>query len=109
MSDLISSGDTATEAKEAPADVTGGLKFAAYLVGGLLALVGISYFDLFGLTKKAKSTESEHKKDEETQADYEKEYFMVQGFSPPEMLQDGQQGKVTYHTLHLLRPKSYVD
>ena len=25
-------------------------------------------------------------------ADYEKEYFMVQGFSPPEMLQDGQQG-----------------
>ena len=55
MSDLISSGDTATEAKEAPADVTGGLKFAAYLVGGLLALVGISYFDLFGLTKKAKS------------------------------------------------------
>jgi|TARA_B100001741_G_scaffold245868_1_gene207182 hypothetical protein len=75
MSDLISSGDTATEAKEAPADVTGGLKFAAYLVGGLLALVGISYFDLFGLTKKAKSTESEHKKDEETQADYEKEYL----------------------------------
>ena len=25
-------------------------------------------------------------------ADYEKEYFMVQGFSPPELLQDGQQG-----------------
>ena len=45
MSDLISSGDEATEAKEAPADVTGGLKFAAYLVAGLLTLVGISYLD----------------------------------------------------------------
>ena len=75
MSDLISSGDEATEAKEAPADVTGGLKFAAYLVAGLLTLVGISYLDIFGLTKKAKSTESEHKDDEETQADYEKEYL----------------------------------
>ena len=29
-------------------------------------------------------------------ADYEKEYFMVQGFSPPEMLQDGQQGEHSY-------------
>ena len=27
------------------------------------------------MTKKAKSTESEHKDDEETQADYEKEYL----------------------------------
>ena len=75
MSDLISSGDEATEAKEAPADVTGGLKFAVYLIGGLLALVGISYLDLFGFAKKAKSTESEHKDDEETQADYEKDYL----------------------------------
>ena len=33
-------------------------------------------------------------------ADYEKEYFMVQGFSPPELLQDGQQGitKIHFHT-----------
>ena len=34
-------------------------------------------------------------------ADYEKEYFMVQGFSPPEMLQDGQQGNKI--------PKIYIE
>jgi len=75
MSDLISSGDGATEAKEAPPDVTGGMKFAIALVVGLLGLVGVSYFDLFGLRTEAKSTESDHKDDEDTQADYEKEYL----------------------------------
>jgi len=75
MSDLISSGEGATEAKEAPPDVTGGMKFAIALVVGLLGLVGVSYFDLLGLRKKSKSTESEHKDDEDTQADYEKEYL----------------------------------
>ena len=75
MSDLISSGESESKEAEAPPDVTGGLKFAAYLVAGLLALVGVSYFDLFGLRKNSKSTESEHKDDEDTQADYEKEYL----------------------------------
>ncbi len=74
MSDLISSGGDATEVKEAPTDVTGGLKFAVALVVGLLGLVGVSSFDLLGL-RKDKKNESETKSDEETQADYEKEYL----------------------------------
>ena len=44
------------------------------LVVGLLGLVGVSYFDLLGL-RKDKKNESETKSDEETQADYEKEYL----------------------------------
>ena len=55
MSDLISSGGDATEVKEAPTDVTGGLKFAVALVVGLLGLVGVSYFDLLGLRKDKKN------------------------------------------------------
>ena len=74
MSDLISSGGDVTEVREAPTDVTGGWKFAEALVVGLLGLVGVSYFDLLGL-RKDKKNESETKSDEETQADYEKEYL----------------------------------
>ena len=40
-------------------------------------------------------------------ADYEKEYFMVQGFSPPEMLQDGQQGMNSHRMKELSLPSLY--
>ena len=40
MSDLISSGDDATEAKEAPADVKGMFQFAQAAFLGVMALFG---------------------------------------------------------------------
>ena len=73
MSDLISESES--EVKEASPDVLGTVKFAGYLVLGLLTLLGLTWFDLFGLKGKAKTTQAEAKDDEDTQADYEKEYL----------------------------------
>tara|TARA_R100001163_G_C5049138_1_gene186099 strand:+ start:65 stop:346 length:282 start_codon:yes stop_codon:yes gene_type:complete len=75
MSDLISSGDEATEAKEAPADVKGMFQFAQWAVMGVMAFLGISLLGkLFGEKKTTKESKSE-KEDEDTVADYEKEYL----------------------------------
>ena len=70
MSDLISGGEASDE-KEAPTpnDLSGAIKFVAMIVGGFLAILGISTMDMFSSKKEADS-----KDDEETQADYEKEY-----------------------------------
>ncbi len=76
MSDLISESES--EVKEASPDVLGTVKFAGYLVLGLLTLLGLTWLDLFGLkgdSGKAKTTQAEAKDDEDTQADYEKEYL----------------------------------
>ncbi len=72
MSDLISGGEASDE-KEAPTpnDLSGAVKFVAMIVGGFLAILGISTMDMFSSKKKADSDS----KDEETQADYEKEYL----------------------------------
>ena len=71
MSDLISGGEASDE-KEAPTpnDLSGAIKFVAMIVGGFLAILGISTMDMFSSKKEADS-----KDDEETQADYEKEYL----------------------------------
>ena len=78
MSDLISSGDS-TEVKEAePVDYMGTIKFAGWAVFGLLTILGLTWLDLFdskGGNGKGKKSQSESKKDEDTQADYEKEYL----------------------------------
>ena len=71
MSDLV--GESESEVKEAPTDVKGMVQFAIMLVAGTLTLLGINHFDLLGLKSKPKATES--KSDEETQADYEKDYL----------------------------------
>ena len=72
MSDLISGGEASDE-KEAPTpnDLSGAVKFVAMIVGGFLAILGISTMDMFSSKKEADSDS----KDEETQADYEKEYL----------------------------------
>lgn len=72
MSDLISGGEASDE-KEAPTpnDLNGAVKFVAMIVGGFLAILGISTMDMFSSKKEADSDS----KDEETQADYEKEYL----------------------------------
>jgi len=77
MSELISDGESASEVKEAPPDVSGMFKFAGMLVMGVLALAGIySVGDLlWGKTKATKKTDEEDTDDEETQADYEKDYL----------------------------------
>ena len=73
MSDLISGGEASDE-KEAPTpnDLSGAIKFEAMIVGGFLAILGISTMDMFSSKKEA---DSDSKDDEETQADYEKEYL----------------------------------
>ena len=78
MSDLISSGDS-TEVKEAePVDYMGTIKFAGWAVFGMLTILGLTWLDLFDMgdsAGKGKKSQSESKKDEDTQADYEKEYL----------------------------------
>ena len=76
MSDLISSGES--EVKEAPVDYMGTIKFAGWAVVGLLTILGLTWLDLLdfkGGNGKGKKSQSESKKDEDTQADYEKEYL----------------------------------
>ncbi len=77
MSDLISSGDS-TEVKEDPVDYMGVIKFAGWAVIGMLTILGLTWLDLFDSNDtggKGKKAQSEYKKDDETQADYEKEYL----------------------------------
>ena len=77
MSDLISSGES--ETKEAPAttDFMGALKFGAMAAGVVLLVLGLTWMDFFTATpdssKPKKATET--KKDEDTVADYEKDYL----------------------------------
>jgi len=76
MSDLLTSSDS--EIKAASTDVMGTVKFAGMLVFGLLTILGLTWLDLLGLkgdSGKSKTTQAEAKKDEDTQADYEKEYL----------------------------------
>ncbi len=79
MSDLISSGDSENETKEAPAttDFMGALKFGAMAAGAVLLVLGLTWMDFFTATpdgsKPKKATET--KKDEDTVADYEKDYL----------------------------------
>lgn len=76
MSDLITDGDS--EVKEAPVDYMGTIKFAGWAVIGLLTVLGLTWLDLFGLkdsNASGKKAQSSTKKDEDTQADYEKEYL----------------------------------
>jgi len=75
MSDLIESGESATEAKEAPStDWKGAFNFATIAVVGFLAILGMSFSDLLFKKEKTK-TAAESKKDEDTVADYEKDYL----------------------------------
>tara|TARA_B100000902_G_scaffold390765_1_gene440260 strand:+ start:951 stop:1232 length:282 start_codon:yes stop_codon:yes gene_type:complete len=75
MSDLIESGDSA-EVKEAPADVKGMIQFAQWAVMGVMAILGISLVGmLFGERKTVKKESKSEKDDEDTVADYEKEYL----------------------------------
>jgi len=78
MSDLIEGSDTSTESKEAPkTDFMGALKFGAMAAGAVLLVLGLTWMDFFTATpdgsKPKKATET--KKDEDTVADYEKEYL----------------------------------
>lgn len=79
MSDLISSGESDNETKEAPAttDFMGALKFGAMAAGAVLLVLGLTWMDFFTATpdgsKPKKATET--KKDEDTVADYEKDYL----------------------------------
>jgi hypothetical protein len=76
MTELIA--DSETEVKEAPPDVAGMVKFVGWLVMGVLAVAGLSWLDILGKNKTpAKTTDTENKEtdDEDTQADYEKEYL----------------------------------
>ena len=76
MSDLIESGATSTETKEAPStDWKGAFNFATIAVVGFLALLGMSLSDLFFKKEKPKTAATETKKDEDTVADYEKDYL----------------------------------
>ena len=78
MSDLISSGES--ETKEAPAttDFMGALKFGAMAAGAVLLVLGLTWMDFFKTTSdgsKPKKAATETKKDEDTVADYEKDYL----------------------------------
>ena len=80
MSDLISSGDSESEAKEAPAttDFMGALKFGAMAAGAVLLILGLTWTDFFTKSDdggKPKTAATESKKDEDTVADYEKDYL----------------------------------
>ena len=73
MSDLIQGSESSDEMDApTPNDISGAVKFVAMIVGGLLAILGISTMDMFSSKKKAAS---DSKDDEETQADYEKDYL----------------------------------
>ncbi len=67
----------ASESK--PVDVMGALKFAGIIVIGLLTIIGLGWEDIFGFKEKGKpvasSKKASSKDDEDTQADYEKEYL----------------------------------
>ena len=78
MSDLISNGES--ETKEAPAttDFMGALKFGAMAAGAVLLVLGLTWMDFFTKTddgSKPKNAATETKKDEDTVADYEKDYL----------------------------------
>jgi hypothetical protein len=78
MSDLISNGES--ETKEAPAttDFMGALKFGAMAAGAVLLVLGLTWMDFFTKTddgSKPKKAATETKKDEDTVADYEKDYL----------------------------------
>ncbi len=79
MSDLISSGDSESEAKEAPAttDFMGALKFGVMAAGAVLLVLGLTWTDFFTNKDggKPKTAATESKKDEDTVADYEKDYL----------------------------------
>ena len=78
MSDLISSGESASETKEAPADVKGMLQMAQWVFLGVLSILGVSLVGvLFGEKLKPKDTKESksEKEDEDTVADYDKEYL----------------------------------
>jgi|TARA_R110001606_G_C15251498_1_gene637425 hypothetical protein len=65
--------DKEAEAQAPPPDISGAFKFAGMLVLGILAVVGIGWTDILGLTKK--SSKAEVKDDRDSVADYEKEYL----------------------------------
>tara|TARA_R110000751_G_scaffold224590_1_gene326635 strand:- start:324 stop:605 length:282 start_codon:yes stop_codon:yes gene_type:complete len=76
MTDLISNGES--EVKEDPVDYMGVIKFAGWAVVGMLTILGLTWLDLFDMgdsAGKGKKSQSESKKDEDSQADYEKEYL----------------------------------
>lgn len=76
MSDLISSGESTSEAKEAPADMKGMFQMAQWVFLGVLGLFGISIVGLLmGEKKKTTKESNSDKEDEDTVADYEKEYL----------------------------------
>ena len=75
MSDLIEGGDTSTESKDAPkTDFMGALKFGAMAAGAVLLVLGLTWMDFFKTTKPKKAA-TETKEDEDTVADYEKDYL----------------------------------
>jgi len=63
----------ASESK--PVDVMGALKFAGIIVVGLLAIIGLAWEDILGFKDKPSVKKAASKEDEDTQADYEKEYL----------------------------------
>jgi len=72
---LIESGETSTEVKEAPStDWKGAFNFATIAVVGVLTLLGITLSD-FLFKKQTPKKATETKKDEDTVADYEKDYL----------------------------------
>ncbi len=77
MSDLVSNSDT--EEKEAPAktDFTGAIHFAAIAVVSILTVLGLTWADLLGTKNegKPKAQSAEKKEDDDTVADYEKDYL----------------------------------
>jgi|TARA_B100000700_G_scaffold244918_1_gene273201 hypothetical protein len=74
MSDLIEGAESSIEVKEAPkTDWKGAFNFATIAVVGVLALLGMSFSDF--LFKKPTKAANESKRDEDTVADYEKEYL----------------------------------
>ena len=79
MSDLIDGGETSTETKEAPTtDFMGALKFGAMAAGAVLLVLGLTWMDFFTKSddgSKPKKAATETKKDEDTVADYEKDYL----------------------------------
>ena len=76
MSDLIEGAESSIEAKEAPkTDWKGAFNFATIAVVGVLTLLGITLSDFLFKRDKPKQAATETKKDEDTVADYEKDYL----------------------------------
>tara|TARA_R110000765_G_scaffold385165_1_gene476971 strand:+ start:27 stop:293 length:267 start_codon:yes stop_codon:yes gene_type:complete len=63
------------EAEAPTPDISGAFKFAGMIVLGILAIVGIGWSDILGLTNKPASNNAEVKDDRDSQADYEKDYL----------------------------------